>query len=671
MRSSHQLLLSSTILSLLTLLGLAKLAESTIPLRPAATGPFIDSGQSLGNATTNGISAGDVDGDGDIDLFTANTVANVVYRNDGAATFADSLQRLGAESSNAVALGDVDKDNDLDALVANKATNQLWLNDGSGAFSQGAQLGISVSESLGVALGDLDGDNDLDAFFANVGANQVFLNGEEGDPVGTFRDSGQRLGSANSKAVALGDVDGDADLDAIVANGSGSFEPSTVWLNQGGLQGGVPGEFADSGNPLDGSWNSDVELGDLDGDNDLDIVFSSWFGDGSIWLNQGGNQLGVAGQFSATLQTPAGTGSLGIALADIDGDSDLDLVVARYSIPDELWLNQGGIQLGQQGVFSLTQTLSSAASYSVEVADFDGDKDADVAFGAFGGNQIWLNCGDPLRASFSVDARSNSAGRFTYPWALPGDASLPVTLGCPPTRPVTVSARVKSIADVITETIPFAIGERTNDLVVSNPSPSPSATFTLSLGVDLGVLSRAKLPVLQIGRMHLVFVDPGQGETSCTLCFIDWLLKLLGFHTSFWMLHHVELPGLVSSLSWGYYSDLFKANSQELATIIATHPSLLWKSLDVLEATTPLVQALGQGEGDLAVVSQELEDDVMELLQGIQDEAGPELAARIQIEMDVLDLDSFAGKDMNEVANQLEQRIAGDVYLPMVVSPAP
>ena len=128
--------------------------------------------------------------------------------------FSDSGQALGSSQSNDVTLGDLDGDGDLDAFVSNgtgaNEANKVWLNNGIGVFTDtGQSLGSSKSHS--VKLGDLDGDTDLDAFVANIGqGNTVWLN----DGSGTFTDSGQSLGSSASMHLALGDVDGDLDLDA-------------------------------------------------------------------------------------------------------------------------------------------------------------------------------------------------------------------------------------------------------------------------------------------------------------------------------------------------------------------------------------------------------------------------------------------------------------------------
>jgi FG-GAP-like repeat len=91
-----------------------------------------------------------------------------------------------------------------------------------------------------------------------------------------FTNSGQALGSSDTTAVALGDLDGDNDLDALVMNYQN--EPDRVWLNDGN------GSFTDSGQVIEFSCSSSIALGDLDGDNDLD-TFVGKSSANEVWLN--------------------------------------------------------------------------------------------------------------------------------------------------------------------------------------------------------------------------------------------------------------------------------------------------------------------------------------------------------------------------------------------------
>jgi hypothetical protein len=303
-------------------------------------GSFTDSGQSLGTSNSWGVALGDLDGDDDLDAFVANafstiSLANKVWLNDGDGVFSDSGQSLGGARSLDVALGDLDGDSDLDALVGNGDTNFAWLNDGSGSFQAHCQW-IGGAASYGVKLGDLDGTSGLDIFIANAGtgANQVWFrvsgSGElddsaDCDPM--FVDSGLRLGSSDSRSVALGDLDLDGDLDAFIANDAN--QPNLVWQNDG------LGMFSDSGQKLGSLATKDIALGDLDGDNDLD-AFVANTAHNEAWLNDGAGNLTDCGQ------TMGYAGSHGVALGDLDGDGDLDAFVANYNnSANTVWLNGG------------------------------------------------------------------------------------------------------------------------------------------------------------------------------------------------------------------------------------------------------------------------------------------------------------------------------------------
>jgi hypothetical protein len=336
------------------------------------TGTFTDSGQALSSPNSYGLSLGDVDGDGDLDVFVALDEANQLWLNQGDGTFVDSQQRLGSSFSWDVDLADLDGDGDLDAFVANGEglepwANKVWFNDGSGIFTDSGQ-DLGSGASRGVRLGDVDGDGDFDAFVANsqyeaAEPDRIWLN----DGSGSFADSGQRLGSSTSQTVRLGDVDGDGDLDAFVANRTSS---NNVWLNDGS------GGFSDSGQSIANS--NAVDLGDLDGDGDLDAYLGS-----EVWLN------GNGGVFVDSGQALGASDSRSVGLADLDGDGDLDAIVGNYGSPSEVWFNEAGTVTRSDQVLS----IAGDAVNSVALGDLDGDGDVDVFLGTSRLESVWLNDG--------------------------------------------------------------------------------------------------------------------------------------------------------------------------------------------------------------------------------------------------------------------------------------
>jgi len=158
------------------------------------------------------------------------------------------------------------------------------LNDGTGNFTHNWAYKDTTAMIHGdVALGDIDNDGDIDAVITNGHFQStsypalIFHN----DGSGQFTDSGQRLSAVSAAGIGLGDLNGDGYLDLVLTDYQ---EPNQIWINDG------TGHFVDSGFRFgNDQFYRHAHLGDLDQDGDLD-VFLATFGMGGgpneIWLNQ-------------------------------------------------------------------------------------------------------------------------------------------------------------------------------------------------------------------------------------------------------------------------------------------------------------------------------------------------------------------------------------------------
>lgn len=244
-------------------------------------------------------------------------------------SFTESGQNLG-NVGYACATGDLNNDGFFDIYIVHcEKPDEIWFNQGKGVFINSNQkIGNAMKYTKNIALADLDGDGDLDIFLANdadwgnknstIGLpNEVWIN----DGKGKFTDSGQRLGNLASVDVALDDVDGDGDVDAVVANlhntdfGNLIYQPNEVWLNDG------KGYFNNSNQSL-GIGSLHVKLTDIDGDKDLDAVFQHPEGGGFVlWTNDG------KGKFTESINN-IGDGS-NVTFGDIDSDGDQDAFIVK------------------------------------------------------------------------------------------------------------------------------------------------------------------------------------------------------------------------------------------------------------------------------------------------------------------------------------------------------
>ncbi|MGY3090588.1 methionine-rich copper-binding protein CopC, partial [Hymenobacter sp. UYAg731] len=233
-----------------------------------ATGTFDGGTDPYVNVSPMSVVVGDIDGDGDLDLLTANLIGSVNIRlNNGMGVFSGNTGVAVGTTTASVALGDLDGDGDLDLVTADYSSNtaSVRLNNGTGQFNNGSNPGVGTNPTS-VAVGDVDGDGDLDLLTANYGTTgtvSVRLN----NGAGVFSGGSDPGVDSRPQSVAVGDVDGDGDLDLLTANGIGTV---SVRLNNGA------GVFSGGSNPGVGTNPTSVAVGDVDGDGDLDLLTANY-----------------------------------------------------------------------------------------------------------------------------------------------------------------------------------------------------------------------------------------------------------------------------------------------------------------------------------------------------------------------------------------------------------
>ena len=308
-------------------------------------GRFIETTANAGVAVRDRAVAaafGDYDNDGRLDLYVATTAGGTLFRNTGRARFKDVVIPSPASSALFV---DLDHDGDLDLFLATPAGNRAYRNLLDGTFQDAtAQMGLAAPGSAGsrdARLGDFDGDGRTDLVtVAGDGHVRLFHNLGQG----RFEDVTAASGLAQvagAGAVAVGDYDNDGFLDLFVTSLSGS--EATLFHNRGDGTFETDRRTAGLRRTLRGVAGLDAAFLDFDNDGWLDLIVvgkPATPGGRGVFLFRDDETRGFE-DVSSILPDSLRSGRA-VAVADLDQDGDLDLVVVGWDGRPHVLRNDGG-----------------------------------------------------------------------------------------------------------------------------------------------------------------------------------------------------------------------------------------------------------------------------------------------------------------------------------------